>query len=117
MVIKILDISRPGSFVTFAILTSFLFQTKFRANDPSIFARVQDQQDGAEPCTNSIAALNLLRMAILFDSKQYRIRAENILLSSSEFLKEYPFVLPKMCIALYAYEHPPIEVLFTVIVF
>jgi len=74
-----------------------------RADDPSIFARQQEDQDGAEPCTNSVAACNLLRLHALFGGRKYRSSAENIFRGASDRLERYPLILPKMVVALDAH--------------
>ena len=52
----------------------------FTANDgEKLVARSKDPQDGAIPAGNSIQAQNLLRLAVLFDRKDYRQKAESIL--------------------------------------
>ena len=44
--------------------------------DKSVLLRMKEDNDGAEPSSNSIAALNLFRLAQLRGMKSYRERAE-----------------------------------------
>ncbi|HEY4000773.1 MAG TPA: thioredoxin domain-containing protein [Candidatus Xenobia bacterium] len=46
--------------------------------DPSVLLRGRSDYDGAEPSGNSVAALNLLRLAELVDRPSWRARAEKI---------------------------------------
>ncbi|MHC4696653.1 MAG: thioredoxin domain-containing protein [Planctomycetota bacterium] len=51
----------------------------FTASDAEqLVARSKDPHDGAIPAGNAVQALNLLRLAILFDRKDYRAKAESI---------------------------------------
>src|SRR5438445_4563117 len=46
------------------------------AGDATLLMRMKDDYDGAEPSGNSIAILNLLRLAQMTDRKDFRDRAE-----------------------------------------
>uniref|UniRef100_F1KWI2 Spermatogenesis-associated protein 20-like TRX domain-containing protein n=1 Tax=Ascaris suum TaxID=6253 RepID=F1KWI2_ASCSU len=74
--------------------------------DPSIMTRFMEDHDGAEPATNSVAALNLVRLASIFDEERFRDRVANILESVSLRLRRYPSVLPKMVTALMRHSRP-----------
>ena len=51
----------------------------FTADDAGkLIARSKQPRDGAIPSGNSIQAMNLLRLAILSDRKEYRVKAESI---------------------------------------
>ncbi|MFQ5590941.1 MAG: thioredoxin domain-containing protein, partial [Phycisphaerae bacterium] len=51
----------------------------FTASDAEkLVARSKDPNDGAVPAGNSVQALNLLRLAILLDRKDYRAKAESV---------------------------------------
>ncbi len=51
----------------------------FTAKDSEkLIARSKDPRDGAIPAGNSVQAQNLLRLAVLFDRKDYRRKAESI---------------------------------------
>ncbi len=51
----------------------------FTANDAEqLIARSKNSRDGAIPAGNSIHAMNLLRLAVLLDRKDFRVSAESI---------------------------------------
>ncbi|CAI5765940.1 spermatogenesis-associated protein 20 isoform X1 [Podarcis lilfordi] len=66
------------------------------AGDPSLLLRMKDDQDGAEPCPNSIAVTNLLRAASYTGHKEWVKKAGQILAAFSERLLKIPVVLPEM---------------------
>ena len=70
-----------------------------RAEDNTVFARMQEDQDGVEPCANSVAALNLLRLSDLIGCKDLRKQAGDIFNGHAEKLTKLPFSLPKMVLA------------------
>ncbi|KAI1718385.1 thioredoxin-like domain-containing protein [Ditylenchus destructor] len=82
-----------------------------RDDDPSIFARMQEEQDGAEPSTNSVAVSNLLRLAALANDNSYRQRAENCFKGCAARLGKHPYILSKMLISLRAYFHSPPQII------
>lgn len=53
-------------------------------------------QDGAEPSANSMAVLNLLRLADFLDKSQYKDKAKEIMTSFGDHLKKIPVALSKM---------------------
>ncbi|MEE9218639.1 MAG: thioredoxin domain-containing protein [Acidobacteriota bacterium] len=68
--------------------------------DPSVLLRMKEDYDGAEPASNSIAALNLLRLSQVMDHAKYRSRAEVALGTFSHYLEKIPHALPQMMVAL-----------------
>uniref|UniRef100_A0A183CCC1 Thioredox_DsbH domain-containing protein n=1 Tax=Globodera pallida TaxID=36090 RepID=A0A183CCC1_GLOPA len=82
-----------------------------RAGDPSIIVRMQDEQDGAEPCTNSVAASNLICLGFLLDSADFRQRANDCFAGSSQRIDRYPYIMPRMLIALHSAAHPPFQII------
>ena len=58
------------------------------------------QQDGAEPASNSVAALNLLRLSSFLDKPDYKERAMKVFEAFSERLTKIPMALPEMASAL-----------------
>ncbi|XP_015266215.1 PREDICTED: spermatogenesis-associated protein 20 [Gekko japonicus] len=66
------------------------------AADPSLFLRLKDDQDGAEPSPNSVAVTNLLRAASYTGHKEWVKKAGQILAAYSERLLKIPVVLPEM---------------------
>lgn len=57
----------------------------------NLIARSKSPSDGAIPSGNSIAASNLLRLAVLFDRKDYREKAEGILRAFAERAGQSPY--------------------------
>jgi uncharacterized protein YyaL (SSP411 family) len=72
--------------------------------------RVRPDQDGAEPCGNSVAALNLVRLAALTGDEQWRHRAEQTLRAFGERLADMPGALAEMLLAVEAWHAPMREV-------
>ncbi|HCV43237.1 MAG TPA: thioredoxin domain-containing protein [Bacteroidetes bacterium] len=67
--------------------------------DPSVLVRMKEQYDGAEPTGNSIAVMNLLRLAQVTDSQDFKDRAERTLLQFGDALQKQPQVMPQMAAA------------------
>ncbi len=67
--------------------------------DKTILLRMKEDYDGAEPSPNSTAALNLLRLAQITDSKEYRDKALQTIKAVSEQLSRAPSALPQMLCA------------------
>ncbi len=70
--------------------------------DSTVLVRMKEQYDGAEPTGSSIAVMNLLRLAGITDSEEFRQRAERALLAFGEVLQKQPVVMPQM-VAAYEY--------------
>ncbi len=68
--------------------------------DPSLVLRLKDDYDGAEPTGNSVAALNLLRLAEISGQPEYAESAGRTLKAFSRQLAEAPSALPQMLVAL-----------------
>ena len=68
-------------------------------NDTNLIMAMKDDFDGAEPAANSIAALNLLRLARLFDKTDWYKKVENTVHVFSEVLSHYPESMPQMVTA------------------
>lgn len=82
-----------------------------RTDDPSIIARLQDEQDGAEPCATSVAVSNLMRLSTLLDSKEFRQRAEHCFAGAQQRIEKYPFILPRMLPPLREFGHPTLQII------
>jgi len=67
--------------------------------DDSILLRMKNDYDGAEPSPNSVAALNLLRLAQMTDSDRFRQYADKTLAAFSSRLKQVPHAMPQMLVA------------------
>ncbi len=65
-----------------------------------LFARAKDQHDGATPSGNSIAALNLVRLAQKISEPRYRKHAEESFKAFTFVLKNSPEGMPAMANAL-----------------
>lgn len=86
------------------------WQSEAGASD--LILRIKEDYDGAEPSGNSVAALNLLRLAALTDRKEFREAAEKTLLLFAERLQKLPQAVPNMLLALdYLVEEPKRAVL------
>jgi hypothetical protein len=63
----------------------------FTADDhEELLARVKTQHDGAVPAGSSVHAMNLLRLALFFDSDDYRAKAESIFRVYEPMVRESP---------------------------
>ena len=68
--------------------------------DKSVVLRMKDDNDSAEPAPSSVAALNLLRLAQIRDSKEWRERAEKTIEAFKPTLSRFPSAMPQMLVAL-----------------
>ncbi len=66
----------------------------------SLVLRVKDDYDGAEPSGNSVAILDLLRLAQFVNSASYRASADAALRAFSAALANGPMGVPQMLVAL-----------------
>ncbi|QTN31973.1 thioredoxin domain-containing protein [Akkermansiaceae bacterium] len=60
---------------------------------------IREDYDGAEPSPNHIAALNLLKLAVLADSEAYAKRAESLLRSGANAMEAQVFSVPALLAA------------------
>jgi uncharacterized protein YyaL (SSP411 family) len=67
-------------------------------------------QDGAEPCGNSVSVQNLIRLAAYLDRPDLRAKAGRTLTVFADRLKSIPVALPEMTSALLFYHHSPTQV-------
>ncbi|MCB9630192.1 MAG: thioredoxin domain-containing protein [Sandaracinaceae bacterium] len=75
-----------------------------------LLARDKPSSDNAVPSGNSVAALNLLRLAALTGQADYRERAERVFASQATDMTRYPIAFPRMLLALGAYHARFLEV-------
>jgi uncharacterized protein YyaL (SSP411 family) len=68
--------------------------------DESVFLRMKDDNDGAEPAASSVAAVNLLRLAQFRDDKQAAERARKTIDAFTTTLSHFPSAMPQMLVAL-----------------
>jgi hypothetical protein len=66
------------------------------ADDASLVMRVKEDYDGAEPSGNSVAAMNLLRLARFTNRSDFRQSAERTLAAFASRLVAAPVTLPQM---------------------
>jgi hypothetical protein len=77
---------------------------------PDLVMRVKEDYDGAEPSGNSIALMNLLRLARATDRADFRDSAERTLSAFAPRLAAGPVTLPQMLSALQFHESAPREI-------
>ncbi len=68
--------------------------------DASLVLRMKDDYDGAEPSGNSIALMNLLRLAVLTGSEEFRAAADRTLNALAPRIATQPIGVPQMLVAL-----------------
>ena len=68
--------------------------------DPSLVMRIKEDYDGAEPSGNSVAALNLLRLAELTGRNDFRDSAQKLLHAFSQRIVGLAAAVPQMLAAL-----------------
>jgi uncharacterized protein len=70
--------------------------------DESVFLRMKDDNDGAEPAASSVAALNLLRLSQVRDDPAAggRERARKTIDAFATTLSHFPSAMPQMLVAL-----------------
>jgi uncharacterized protein YyaL (SSP411 family) len=69
------------------------------AGDATLLMRMKDDYDGAEPSGNSIALLNLLRLAQMTDRKDFRDAAGKGLRAFASRIVAIPSAVPQMLVA------------------
>ena len=67
--------------------------------DKSVFVRMKDDNDGAEPAASSIAALNLLRLSQIYDDPKLAERAKKTIDAFATILSQFPAGMPQMLVA------------------
>src|SRR6266702_3426818 len=68
--------------------------------DESVFLRMKDDNDGAEPAASSLAALSLLRLSQLRDDQKMAERARKTIDAFATTLSHFPSAMPQMLVAL-----------------
>lgn len=68
--------------------------------DSSVILRTREDYDGAEPSPNSVAAMNLLRLAQITGRRDWDERAKKTMTVFSQRLESMPEALPQMVAAL-----------------
>jgi uncharacterized protein YyaL (SSP411 family) len=85
------------------------FSTEAGASD--ILFRMKEDHDGAEPSANSVAAMNLARLARIFDRKEFQHAAARVLGAFHVALERMPAALPQMLAAFDATVTEPMQVI------
>src|SRR5437762_5652993 len=67
--------------------------------DESVFVRIKDDNDGAEPAASSIAVLNLLRLSQIYDDRKIAERAKKTIDAFATMLLQFPSGMPQMLVA------------------
>ena len=68
--------------------------------DQSVFLRMKDDNDGAEPAASCVAALNLVRLSQLRDDQKMAERARKTIDAFATTLSHFPSAMPQMLVAL-----------------
>ena len=69
-------------------------------NDQSVFFRIKDDNDGAEPAASSVTALNLLRLSQIRNDRSMSERARKTIDAFATTLSHFPSAMPQMLVAL-----------------
>jgi len=80
------------------------------SSSDGLILRMKEDYDGAEPSGNSVAVLNLLRLAALTGSEDLRKSAERTLKSFGQKLSDAPSSLPQMLVSYLFYRSTPKQV-------
>jgi uncharacterized protein YyaL (SSP411 family) len=67
--------------------------------DESVFVRMKDDNDGAEPAASSVAALNLLRLSQIYADPEMAKRAGKTINAFATILSQFPSGMPQMLVA------------------
>uniref|UniRef100_K1PXL6 Spermatogenesis-associated protein 20 n=1 Tax=Magallana gigas TaxID=29159 RepID=K1PXL6_MAGGI len=78
--------------------------------DASIVLRLKDDQDGAEPCPNSVSVSNLVRLGALLNNQDYTEKAVTILKVFYERLTKIPIAIPEMVCGLILLQDTPKQI-------
>ena len=76
------------------------------AEDSSILVRLKDDNDGAEPSSNSISVRNLLRLSELTGGADFHRKAEQTVNAFGGILQRMPSALPQMLHSMGGLLHP-----------
>ena len=79
--------------------------------DKSIVLRMKDDQDGAEPASNSVAVHNLIMLGQLLDRKDFSEKAVRIVEVFSERINKIPMALPEMVSACILLDRSPMQII------
>jgi uncharacterized protein YyaL (SSP411 family) len=80
------------------------------AGDATLVLRIKEDYDGAEPSGNSIAVLNLLRLARITGRRDFERSAERALAAFGSRISAAPLGLPQMLVAYESSLAPPKQI-------
>jgi len=80
------------------------------AGHDGLILRPRESWDGATPSSNSVAAMNLLRLAVFTGDDARRRRADAVIASTGDLLQRAPAAVPRLLCALDFAESPPREI-------
>jgi uncharacterized protein YyaL (SSP411 family) len=69
------------------------------ADHDGLILRPRENWDGATPSSNSVAAMNLLRLSVFTGEERYRKRSDEVFGSAGTILERYPTALPRLLCA------------------
>jgi uncharacterized protein len=69
------------------------------ADDPSVILRLKEENDGAEPSANSVATLNLARLAAMLHRDTWQARAKQTAAAFAPTLEQTPLALVQMLVS------------------
>lgn len=79
--------------------------------DPHLLFRLKDDHDGAEPSANSVAALNLLRLAQMTGETTLWEQAEKLFSAFGAQMRDHPSSMPQMLVALGFHFATPMQII------
>jgi uncharacterized protein YyaL (SSP411 family) len=69
-------------------------------DDRTVLLRLKEDYEGAKPTGNSVAALNLLRLAQMTDNEKWHQKGVETIVTFAGLLNKYPTTMPHMLVAL-----------------
>jgi hypothetical protein len=79
--------------------------------DPDLVLRMKDDYDGAEPAGNSVAILNLLRLARITRRRDFAEAADRALQALASRITAQPTAVPQLLVALMFQQAPPLQII------
>jgi uncharacterized protein YyaL (SSP411 family) len=80
-------------------------------DDRTLLLRLKEDYEGAKPTGNSVATLNLLRLAQMTDNEKWQRKGVETIATFAELLSKYPTTMPQMLVALDFKLHNPKQVI------
>jgi uncharacterized protein len=79
--------------------------------DSELVLRMKDDYDGAEPSGNSVAILNLLRLARITRRRNFAEAADRALQALASPISSQPMAVPQLPVALMFQQAPPLQII------